>query len=67
VLFIVFGLIMDVELIFFIISFFYLHLVNGFKSILGDYIHKKKISFFLITLLRVLLFENLIQIIKFFF
>nr|YP_009295183.1 succinate:cytochrome c oxidoreductase subunit 4 [Dasya binghamiae]AOH77195.1 succinate:cytochrome c oxidoreductase subunit 4 [Dasya binghamiae] len=66
-MFFIISLIIDLEFIFLIINFIFLHIINGITSVLFDYIHKKKLSFFLLGLLKIFLIENLLQVSKFFF
>jgi len=67
VFFINLGLFIDIEFLFLLIPFFYIHLIKGLKGILFDYLHIKKINYLLITFLRILLVINLLQIISFFY
>nr|YP_011017695.1 succinate dehydrogenase subunit 4 [Dasysiphonia japonica]WQF69518.1 succinate dehydrogenase subunit 4 [Dasysiphonia japonica] len=62
-----YSLFFDLELLFLLLNFILLHILNGLFYILFDYIHKKTLSFFLVTLFKIFLIENLIQVSKFFF
>jgi len=61
------SLLIDIEFLFPIINFIFLHMLIGLKSIIFDYIHKKKLSFFLGTLINLIVIENLMQTFHFFF
>lgn len=61
-----FSLMLDLEFIFFILNFLFLHLLNGLHTIFFDYIHEKTLSFYLITLVKISFIENLIHVISFF-
>lgn len=52
----------DFEIILVCINLLFLHINIGFKSILFDYIHIKKIVILLFSLLRISVILNLIQI-----
>nr|YP_011017743.1 succinate dehydrogenase subunit 4 [Heterosiphonia pulchra]WQF69566.1 succinate dehydrogenase subunit 4 [Heterosiphonia pulchra] len=66
-MFIILGLFLDYEFIFLVILFFYVHLISGLKSILFDYIHKKKVNYFIFSLLKILVLINFLEIINFFY
>lgn len=67
IFFLINGLIFDLEILLFFLSFFFLHINWGMYSIFLDYIHKKKLVFFFNSLLKILIIENLLQISFFFF
>lgn len=67
VIFLSFSYWIDLEIIFIFINFLFLHINIGLKSMLIDYIHIKKLSIFLISLLRVILIINLLYTIELFF
>nr|WCH57910.1 succinate dehydrogenase subunit 4 [Hypnea nidulans] len=66
-LFTLFGVIIDSEIVFFIIGFLLVHISLGVSSILHDYIHIKKIKYFFIFLVKVLSMEIVKNIMEFFF
>nr|WDA66151.1 succinate:cytochrome c oxidoreductase subunit 4 [Lithothamnion corallioides] len=55
----------DIEIFFLLISFVFLHLTIGLKSIVNDYLHNKKSKLFLIILIRLCNFEFLRYILEY--
>ena len=51
------GLIIDIEIIFFIFGFVFLHISLGLRTIVSDYIHIKKVKFISSALIRISLIE----------
>nr|YP_011017720.1 succinate dehydrogenase subunit 4 [Griffithsia okiensis]WQF69543.1 succinate dehydrogenase subunit 4 [Griffithsia okiensis] len=62
-----FSIIFDFELFVLIFGFFLLHISNGMKAILFDYLHLNKLSFFLFTLSKIFLLKYLIYVIELIF
>nr|QJF58176.1 succinate:cytochrome c oxidoreductase subunit 4 [Corallina officinalis]QJF58199.1 succinate:cytochrome c oxidoreductase subunit 4 [Corallina officinalis] len=55
----------DLEIIFLIFAFIFLHLNLGLKSILNDYLHNKKTKVFLLLLIRICSFEFIRCVLEF--
>lgn len=65
--FLVFSILFELELLMLILIFIFLHAFWGIQSIFYDYIHDNKINYFLNSLLKILLIENITQISIYFF
>nr|WCH57790.1 succinate dehydrogenase subunit 4 [Hypnea flava] len=66
-LFILSGIILDLEIIFFLMSFFFIHISLGVCSILYDYVHVKKVKSFSLFLVKISSIEVTKNIMEFFF
>nr|YP_010484906.1 succinate:cytochrome c oxidoreductase subunit 4 [Hypnea cervicornis]UVW80600.1 succinate:cytochrome c oxidoreductase subunit 4 [Hypnea cervicornis]WCH57958.1 succinate dehydrogenase subunit 4 [Hypnea marchantiae] len=66
-LFTLFGIIFDLEIVFFVIGFLFTHISLGICSILYDYIHIKKLKYLFIFLVKILSIEIAKNIMEFFF
>nr|YP_004062170.1 SdhD [Gracilariophila oryzoides]ADR03186.1 SdhD [Gracilariophila oryzoides]APC24932.1 succinate dehydrogenase subunit 4 [Gracilariophila oryzoides] len=51
--FILGGILIDIEILIFLIGFLFLHISLGLKTILNDYIHINKIKIILLVLVRI--------------
>nr|YP_009138175.1 SdhD [Gracilaria vermiculophylla]AHZ58202.1 SdhD [Gracilaria vermiculophylla]AHZ58227.1 SdhD [Gracilaria vermiculophylla] len=51
--FILGGVLLDLEMLIFLIGFLFLHVSLGLKTILNDYIHINKIKIILLILIRI--------------
>lgn len=58
---------LDIEFFLLFISFLFIHINSGFKSIVSDYLHNKKLLLFIIILIRVSNFEFLRYLLEFLF
>lgn len=61
------GMILDLEIIFFVISFLWIHISLGVCSILYDYMHIKKIKIFSIFLVKISSIEVTKNVMELFF
>jgi len=59
-----YGYFLDFEFIVFVLGFFLIHLINGLKNILSDYIHINRLILLLISLIRIFFIFFLINISK---
>nr|WCH57838.1 succinate dehydrogenase subunit 4 [Hypnea edeniana] len=66
-LFTVCGIILDLEIVFFVMGFLLIHINLGVCSILYDYVHIKKIKNFLIVLVKIASLAAIKNIMEFFF
>lgn len=55
----------DVEILFLLLSFLFIHFLSGLKTILNDYIHNKTSKIFLFLLVRLTNFEFLRYVLEF--
>nr|WCH57670.1 succinate dehydrogenase subunit 4 [Hypnea sp.] len=65
VLFVLIGIIFDIEITFFFISFLFVHITMGVFAILCDYIHIKKLKYISIFLMKISAIEvskNIIEL-----
>nr|WCH57766.1 succinate dehydrogenase subunit 4 [Hypnea pseudomusciformis] len=53
-LFTLLGILLDLEIVFFVIGFLFMHIGLGISSIFYDYVHIKKLKCFSIFLVKVL-------------
>lgn len=58
-------LLYDIEILFLLSSFLFVHLLLGLKTILNDYLHNKTSKLFLVLLVRLANFEFLRYILEF--
>nr|WCH57646.1 succinate dehydrogenase subunit 4 [Hypnea wynnei] len=61
------GVVLDLELVFFVIGFLLIHISIGICAILYDYVHIKKIKCVLIFLVKISSIEITRSIMEFFF
>lgn len=55
----------DIEILFLLISFLFVHLLLGLKTVLSDYLHNKSSKILLVLLARLSSFEFLRYILEF--
>nr|AYR06617.1 succinate:cytochrome c oxidoreductase subunit 4 [Renouxia sp.] len=65
VLFLIPVFLFDLEIIFLLYSFLFLHMSLGLKTITGDYVHNKKLKYFFLILVRLCNFELIRCILEF--
>ena len=65
VILLIFSLLLDFEFFFLFFNLFILHLYNGLKSLILDYIHIKKLNDFFIFLIKIFLINFLIILLEF--
>nr|WCH58006.1 succinate dehydrogenase subunit 4 [Hypnea cornuta] len=66
-LYTLFGMLLDLEIIFFIVGFLFMHISLGIGSIFYDYVHVKKLKCFYTFLVKILSIEITKHLMELFF